>query len=52
MKLKLSSVAVFLITPINFLSLSLRSWIVVMVKIFKSYVNVTAVQLKPLYIQK
>ena len=51
-KLKLSSFAVFLITPINFLSLSLRSWIVVMVKIFKSYVNVTAVQLKPLYIQK
>lgn len=51
-KLKLSSVAVFLITPIDFLSLSLRSWIVVMVKIFKSYVNVTAVQLKPLYIQK
>ena len=51
-KLKLSNVAVFLITPINFLYLSLRSWIVVMGKIFKSYVNVTAVQLKPLYIQK
>lgn len=51
-KLKLSSVAVFLITPIDFLSLSLRSWIVVMGKIFKSHVNVTVVQLKPLYIQK
>ena len=51
-KLKLSSFAVFLITPIDFLSLSLRSWIVVMGEIFKSHVNVTAVQLKPLYIQK
>ena len=51
-KLKLSSFAVFLITPIDFLSLSLRSWIVVMGKIFKSHVNVTVVQLKPLYIQK
>ena len=46
-----SSVAVFLITPINFLSLSLRSWIVVTGKIFKSHVNVIVVQLKPLYIQ-
>ena len=51
-KLKLSSFAVFLITPINFLSLSLRSWIVVMGEIFKSHVNVTVVQLKLLYIQK
>ena len=43
-KIKLSSVAVFLITPIDSLSLSLRSCIFLMGKIFKSYVNVTFVQ--------